>query len=248
MNKQKKKVLAIALVVCLLATVSFSTLAWFNAQAEVTNKFQFATSGDPGDEKVDFDVTVEERENEDDPWTEDGLEYDDLAPGDKLGKIVKVSNTGNYDEWVRVNFIFSDYSILKNICAKEVGGNSFPAYALTYLMDIIRNPLLKAEEGTYRLVYDFVENLDNDTATITVYIDNPVVPGQEITVMTGVNIPTRFDQNDLVDGDGNVLGGDGFTITVIADAVQVKNLGAADAYDAFNNKVNWPVGAASPAA
>lgn len=248
MNKQKKKVLVIALVVCLLATVSFSTLAWFNAQAEVTNKFQFATSGDPGNEKVDFDVTVEEKENEDDPWTEDGLEYDDLAPGDKLGKIVKVSNTGNYDEWVRVNFIFSDYSILKNICAKEERGNNFPAYALTYLMKIIRNPLMQDPAGSYHLVYEFVEDLDNDTATITVYIDNPVVPGQEITVMTGVNIPTQFDQNDLIGADGNVLGGDGFTITVVADAVQVKNLGAENARDAFMNKVNWPVGAVSPAA
>lgn len=249
MNKQKRKVLALALAVCMLAILSFSTLAWFNAQAEVTNKFQFATSGDPGDEKVDFDITVEEKEKEDDEdWTDDGLEYEDLLPGDQLGKIVKVTNSGDYDEWVRVNFIFSDYSVLKNICAKEEKYSTFPAYALTYLMDIIRKPLMKAEEGTYRLVYDFVEDAENDTATITVYMDGPMAPGDEYIVMTGVNIPTQFDQNDLIDADGNVLGGDGFTITVIADAVQVKNLGALNAHDAFNNKVNWPVGSATPVA
>lgn len=245
MNKQKKKILVIALAVCLLATVSFSTLAWFNAQADVTNTFKFATSGESGNEKVDFDVTVEEKEEAGDDWTDEGLEYEHLLPGDKLGKIVKVSNSGDYDEWVRVNIVFSDYTILKNICAMEDSSVNFPTYALTKLLDINRDVLLK-KANTNKLQYEFVEDTTNDTATIALYINSVVVPDASFTVMNGVNIPTQFDQNDLIDDDGNVLGGDGFTITVVADAIQVQNLGAENAYDAFNNKVNWPVGSVNP--
>ena len=41
----KKKILALALAVCLLGTISYSTLAWFNASQSVTNKFMVATTG-----------------------------------------------------------------------------------------------------------------------------------------------------------------------------------------------------------
>ena len=52
----KKKIFVLALAVCLLATVSFSTLAWFNASDKVENKFYVADSN--GDGTPDFTVDV----------------------------------------------------------------------------------------------------------------------------------------------------------------------------------------------
>ena len=52
----KKKVFILALAVCLIAILSMSTLAWFNAADDVTNKFMIADSD--GDGTPDFSVSV----------------------------------------------------------------------------------------------------------------------------------------------------------------------------------------------
>ncbi len=58
MKITKKKVFVAALAVCLVAILSFATLAWFTAEDDVTNKFNFATSGDTG--ATDFGIDVYE--------------------------------------------------------------------------------------------------------------------------------------------------------------------------------------------
>ena len=57
MKLNKKKVLVLALAVCLIATLSIGTLAWFSAEDEIKNDFLFATD-DEG--KPDFSVDVTE--------------------------------------------------------------------------------------------------------------------------------------------------------------------------------------------
>ena len=59
MKMNKKKVLALALAVCLLATVSMASLAWFTDDDSVTNDFFIAGSEDENpdedpDEDIDF--------------------------------------------------------------------------------------------------------------------------------------------------------------------------------------------------
>ena len=44
MKLNKKKVIALALVVCLIATLSMGSLAWFTDSDSVTNDFQIAGS------------------------------------------------------------------------------------------------------------------------------------------------------------------------------------------------------------
>ena len=98
MRMTKKKVIALALVVCLIAILSLSSLAWFTDDDSVTNKFQIAGSEDANPDDI-FSVDVWEK---DDPTSnekdQDGITYPDILPGDDLYKEVNVENTGKYPQ------------------------------------------------------------------------------------------------------------------------------------------------------
>ena len=57
----KKKVLSLALVVIMIAILSFSTLAWFNDTDSVKNEFHIATSDDASDADDIFSVDLWEK-------------------------------------------------------------------------------------------------------------------------------------------------------------------------------------------
>ena len=111
----KKKLLSLSLVVIMIAILSFSSLAWFNATDSVTNNFYVADSD--GNGVPDFTVDVKESttdQNGERPGTPNqggGFTYDKLLPGDVLSKIVWVENTGDYDQWIRINITISDWSV-----------------------------------------------------------------------------------------------------------------------------------------
>ena len=63
MKLSKKKVLVVALVVCLIAILSMGTLAWFNYTDDITNKFMVATDSEG---TPDFSLDIWETENDDD--------------------------------------------------------------------------------------------------------------------------------------------------------------------------------------
>ena len=56
MKLTKKKVFVTALAVCLIAILSFGTIAWFTASDEVTNQFKVTTSDEEG--TPDFSVDL----------------------------------------------------------------------------------------------------------------------------------------------------------------------------------------------
>ena len=81
MKITKKKVFVSALIICLLAIVSMSTLAWFSASDSVKNEFYVADSDNPTDDPEDiFSVAVWEKTPESDKDT-DGYEYKEILPG-----------------------------------------------------------------------------------------------------------------------------------------------------------------------
>lgn len=242
MNNTKKKILAVALVISLLAIMSFSTLAWFNASASVTNQFHVSSSDDG---KV-FDIIVEEKDVPDDgtdgwvedDWvSEDGLTYEGIAPGDELDKNVRITNIGAYDQYVRVRVTVSDYGVWQKIYNK-VNPNrtvSFNAFMISVVLDVNRAPLMK-KDGTALLKYDTVVDSESDSITFMFYLDGVLEPGYDnsVMMMDKVHIPTQFDQTDILDGEGKPFGGDGFKVVIVADAVQVQNLPKENAYDAFH--------------
>lgn len=237
----KKKLLSLALVVIMIAILSFSTLAWFNDKDEVTNQFYVADSDNDG--IPDFTVDVIENstdangEKPGTPMTDGGFQYDDLLPGDVLSKNVWVKNTGEYDQWIRVNITISDWSvwekaIIKALEAKgetNIGGIAINGYVYDELLDGLDRDLYLPKG--YRNV-----DTANDTATYTLYYKDIVKPEDAFQVMQNVKIPAVLEQEDMN------FGTDGFTITVKAEAVQAGNLTATSSVAAFE-EVGWAIGA-----
>lgn len=61
----KKKVFVAALAVCLVAILSFSTLAWFNDSDSVTNNFYVGGDGTDADKIFNLDVYEQVDEDKD---------------------------------------------------------------------------------------------------------------------------------------------------------------------------------------
>ena len=87
--------------------------------------------------------------------------------------------------------------------------------------------------------YHFENNgtaFGDGTLTYTFYCKNPLKSGEQIKVLDSIVIPGVLEQEDMN------FGTDGFTLTIKAEAVQVDNLNAQDAYEAFIKIVGWEVG------
>ena len=228
MKMNKKKVFVTAVAVSLIAILSMGTIAWFNANDEVTNKFYVADSDQDG--KPDFSIDV----TEDGDAEDDGLEYKDILPGDKLDKEPVVTNTGDYDQYVRVNIII-DKDFADEV-ASEQGVN--PKFLkLEELFDGLDTSMWLGANGNAYNSYSniFTEDTANEAYIYTLYYNATLAKDASITVFEKVLIPSTFVQSDME------FGTDGFEITVKAEAVQVKNLNATNAYAAFK-EVNWAEG------
>lgn len=103
MKLTKKKVIIIALAVCLFATISYGTLAWFTDSDSVTNKFYVGDSTTDPDKVFGVDVweTVDGTEYGKDTKDTEGATYEDILPGQIFDKDPYVTNTGIHPQWVR---------------------------------------------------------------------------------------------------------------------------------------------------
>ena len=223
----KKKLLSLALVIIMIATLSFGTLAWFTDSDEVTNDFLVAGSEDQNPDDI-FSVDVwEDTDGDGVEDTTTGHTYKNILPGDKLTKVVKVENTGSYDQYIRVTVEISDAIAWQNAL-----GENFNDETLIACFDGYDPDLWRRESSEFDAAADVIR--------ITLYYNGGnkenrgiVAPNQVINVFTAVNIPASLTQEQAA------LFAGGFEIKVTADAVQTENLGIdtantiCDAYEAF---------------
>ncbi|MBO7252630.1 MAG: hypothetical protein J6V25_08375 [Oscillospiraceae bacterium] len=154
MKLNKKKVFSLALVALLIATISFGTLAWFSDSDETTNTFYVATSEDDSADDI-FSVNVYEDVDTDNDGTlekedDEGAEFSDILPGQKIVKKPYVENTGRYDQWVRLTITFES----QDAWYRVNGGK--PIDLLTLDPDFNSNWVgdsYSAENGAYTYVY-----------------------------------------------------------------------------------------------
>ena len=206
MKMTKKKVFVTALVICLVAILSMGSLAWFNASDTITNKFKIADSD--GNGTPDFSVDVWENDPENTDSTEkdqDGVTYDDIAPGDKLAKNPTVENTGDYDQWIRVYVTFDDWAVIEAACENQ----SISSDVRTWL-DV--NTTVWTPDSNATVV-------KNKTVTYVYYYKYKLAKDQTAVLFNHVTIPGEFEQNDMKFTSGD------FTITVKAEALQADNTG-----------------------
>ena len=205
----KKKILSLALVVIMIAILSFSTLAWFNDSDNVTNKFYVADSDDVSPDDI-FSVDVYEEVDTDGDGTPDekedeGLEFEDVVPGQVLPKAPIVENTGKYDQWVQMTITFASTKAWNTLVDGTVAG---PIDLLTKAADFDTN----WKGVSFEVV--------GDTYVYTYYLKNPLKAGETVDVFTEVNIPTSLEQDDFF-----AIKDEAITLDVKAVAIQLE-LGA----------------------
>ena len=217
MKMTKKKVLVVALAVCLIAIVSMGTLAWFTASDEVTNYFQVST--DSTTQKPDFkielfetevDPSTNEKGDADGNGTIDEVEentYDNVAPGDKLPKDPTVRNAGQYDQWVRVNVTLNDYDKWQAVLGTGFDFRTLFNVGTEWSFDTI-------------ITDDTVKTL-----TLVYYLDAKLTVGDEATLFTEFSVPSAFTVDNMPTS---------FNLHIVADALQADNTGD-NAKTAFAN-------------
>lgn len=216
MKLSKKKVFALALAVCLLATLSLGSLAWFTDQDSVTNDFMIAGSED-GDKDDIFSVDVLEDGDEED----DGLVYEDILPGDTLSKVAHVKNTGSYEQYIRVKITVSQASIWQDV----YDANMVP---VTEFVNVDLSKVYKGKVGSY---LDEV----NDSFVYYLYYNAPLTLDDPATTAVDESDMIVFTEayidEELTREQAAAMKG-GFQVTVTADAVQTENVGD-NVYEAF---------------
>ena len=220
MKRSKRKVVVLSLLICLLALLTtMGSLAWFSASDSVENKFMVADSTDTDpDDIFSIDVWEQHDSNGDNDFnevddvkrTDDGLVYDDILPGDKLSKIAHVTNTGHYDQYVRVTVTISDATAWINALGEDVK---------------VEELFVGFDSSKWNNISKKIEG-ETDTVTYVLYYNDILTSGEDITLFTHVQIPTSLTQAQAAEFDGD------FTIDVKAEAVQTENVGS-NAYEAF---------------
>ena len=229
----KKKVFILALAVCLIAILSMSTLAWFNANDSVKNDFMFDDTNNDG--TPDFMVNIFETGED---ANIGGKEYLHVAPGAVLDKDPTVKNEGDYAMYTRVIVTLDNASTWIAISDK---------YSLVENDNLILEEMVDINANWTRFELP-VYNTTADTLTY-VYYYNDSVDADDTTasLFTKVTIPTAPQQDDMIFDD------DMFSITVKADAIQSDNIITAtttlvnnsEAYTAFSI-ANWDAGSEYP--
>ena len=214
MKLTKKKVVALSLVICLIAIASLGTLAWFNAQDEVTNNFYIANSEDDADDIFSVDVWEDNTpEDVDGEPKLDGIEFENILPGDKLFKEVHIENTGSYDQYIRATITISDASLWQDVYGER----------LVPLADFVNYNTAESAPIFKEVAY---YDAANDAFVYQLYYDKAIAADEEFVVFDTVTISEALDRFQAAELAGS------FEIKVIADAVQVQNVGN-NVYEAF---------------
>ena len=220
MRITKKKIFVAALAVCLIAILSFGTLAWFTAEDTVTNKFMVTTSDSNG--TPDFSVEIFEHKVDSETGKKvsneevEGNIYKNILPGSKVDKDPTVRNTGLYDQWIRVKVTLSNYDVWCDALAN--GG----LYDFSGILKTI------GSEWLHDPATDRAFNADVTTATFTYYLKDPLLAAKNnggiadtATLFTSVEIPTAFTEDNMkFTGTQNGV----FDISIVAEAVQKENI------------------------
>ena len=205
MKLNKKKVVALALAVCLIAILSMSTLAWFTDDDSITNDFMVGDTNTPADEVFGIEVW-EDRDLDGDgnPDAEkvDGLEYDSILPGQALSKEPYLENTGIHPQFVRAIVTVTDASVLRDAMEGNWGNADL---------------FLAGTPDTW--VLEDILYIDGDQLVYVYYYTKPLEP-KTVTdkIFKDVVIPTGLTKEQAAEIDS-------FQINILGQAIQSEHLG-----------------------
>ena len=216
----KKKLMAIALAVCVAAVLAAgASLAYFTDKTEtVDNVFTM------GNVKITLDETDLTKPG--DSRTAAGNTYENLYPGMDMVKDPTVHNTGRNDAWVRVIVRVANGAAFMDQFKDTQYGQS-PLEGLTHGLG----------EG-WQITASTKDTATNDMVYTIVY--NTVLKHGESTpaVFNKLYIPATFGNGEMAAityTSANNESVNGFTMSIHAEAIQSEGLDATSCQDAFTH-------------
>lgn len=206
----KKKILALALVLIMLATISFSTLAWFTDKDEAVNDFTIGGAGQEDADKI-FSVDVKEKvDGEEGEQIVEGMLFEKILPGDDLKKEAYITNTGSYEQYIRVVMTISDWALIEDLVTINMAD------------DVEDNWEIRNADIKNGVLVDYSNSVidENGNLVVTMYLNKKLQPGETVNIMESVEISTEATQKDFA----NAAFADGFQITFDADAAQTEHI------------------------
>lgn len=212
MKLSKKKVFALALAVCLIATLSLGSLAWFTDDDSVTNNFYVGDSTTDPDKVFGIDVweTVNGVDYGKDTKDDEGAKYEAILPGEKLSKAPYLTNTGIHPQYVRAIVTVSDAYYLRE-AMEGAWGDADKFLAGTPESWTLEDILFV--EGD-KLVYVYYYNTVLEAGATTDAIFN------EVVIPTGLNKEQAAEIGD-------------FQISILGQVIQSEHILVDNAKDAF---------------
>ena len=227
MKMTKKKVVIVAVAICLVAIISMGTLAWFNAEDAVNNDFKVMDSLTDFEVDVWEYVTAPEVGVERNPVgkgdaEENGHEYTDAAPNAVFVKEVYVENTSNNDlagQYIKMEVTFTNYAAVRAMFVDLTDTTTF-----VDCTDMLEDVHFSANEDDDDMAWWYDEdntiyNEEDDTATYVFYLKRVLENEESECLFETVRIPATMDINDA-----DYLAEEGFQINVVAYAIQSANI------------------------
>lgn len=218
MKLTKKKVLLASLAVCLVAIISFGTLAWFTAEDTVVNEFYVGDSTTDPDDVFGIDVWETVDANGDgaidsteilgkDTADTTGAKYETILPGQAFDKDPYLTNTGIHPQYVRAIVTITEADILK-VAMTPKGAT------LSEWFDIPK--FLPGTGDKWSLEYKYYTN--KDTFVLVYYYTEVLEPGTDTQkLFDDVVIPTELTKEQAAEMEN-------FTITILGQAIQSEHL------------------------
>lgn len=217
MKLNKKKVIVLALVVCLIAMLSVGTLAWFTDEDSIKNDFYFGDSNTPADEVFGVEVWEDRDTNGDGDYNEaddaektEGLTYETILPGEVLSKEPYLENTGIHPQYVRaiVTVTHGDYV---RAAMKKGDGETWQDAAKRLFGGISSN-------WTLETVHYYTDNYYTHALVFVFYYNQVLEAGQTTDkIFTDVIVPTELTKEDAANMDS-------FSVIVKGEAIQSEHL------------------------
>ncbi len=216
----KKKLMAIALAVCVVAVLAAgASLAYFTDKTEAANN-----TFTMGNVKIALDET--DLTKDDDSRTAEGNTYENLYPGMEMVKDPTVHNTGRNDAWVRVIVRVANGAAFMDKFAIAPYASS-PLEGLTHGLGV-----------GWQITASTKDTATNDMVYTIVY-NTVLKPGESTpAVFEKLYIPATFGNGEMAAityKNANIESVNGFTMSIHAEAIQSEGLNAQTCQQAFEH-------------
>ncbi|MBQ8742111.1 MAG: hypothetical protein IJZ03_01930 [Clostridia bacterium] len=200
----KKKIVVVAVALCLVAILSMGTLAWFTASDSVTNEFYVGDSNTDPDDVFGIDVweTVDGVDYGKDTADDEGAIYEDILPGQRFSKAPYLTNTGIHPQFVRAIVTVTEARILREAMEGAWGDADkfLPGTADTWTLTDI---LYTVDD---ELVYIYYYNTELAAGATTEELF------KEVVIPTGLTLEQAQEMRD-------------FEVSILGQVIQSEHLG-----------------------